>query len=102
MTQEVLRLYSSTTGGFELSRLTKALASFIGEGILPDVEEEACFYVVVDSQQHAKELLNNNHALQWLLSSNVFTPRLSTKSKFTSLDFIVEVGPRLNFITPFS
>ncbi|KAI6180793.1 Formylglycinamide ribonucleotide amidotransferase [Aphelenchoides besseyi] len=98
-----LRFYSNDKNGerIEIAKLKRKLAEILGDRNF-DLKSEYCFYVIVD-QQHAAELTGDSwDRLQWLLASDVFEPQLRKESQFESEDFVVEIGPRLTFTTPFS
>jgi hypothetical protein len=96
MPQKCLRFYSPITHrGFELELLTKRLSTILDGKSLPDIDEESCFYIVIEDQHCATHLLTDeNEHLRWLLSHNVFDPKLGKESAFNKSDFIIEIGPR--------
>jgi hypothetical protein len=61
MAQRCLKFYSPTSDGFEHALLTKRLTDFIGEKSSPEIEEEACFYVIVEHERYVDKLLNDDN-----------------------------------------
>lgn len=81
-----------------LSELIQSCQNLSG-GIFRLVSTEFCFYVEISRSLNQTEEYN----LKWLLKS--FVGSLSDESAFSDISknqFLVEIGPRLNFSTPFS
>lgn len=64
---------------------------------IDDIDSEFCFYIEVSEPLKDKEL----EILRWLLSET-FEPQNFGEVAFLSGEDILEVGPRLNFTTPWS
>ncbi|KAI6226096.1 Formylglycinamide ribonucleotide amidotransferase [Aphelenchoides fujianensis] len=107
-----LRFFSSADGRdrFHVERLKRKLAEIFGtEPSDVRIDCEFCFYVLVDAEKAADVQPGGRKwtALRWLLAHNVFDPQLHTKTSFPAEaneaeGFVVEIGPRLTFTTPFS
>lgn len=78
MSQKCLKFYSPANSGFDHSLLTKRLATFIGEKSPPDIEEEACYYVIVEHDRYAEKLLDgeNTHLVSLICILSAHKPFL--------------------------
>ncbi|KAH7731200.1 phosphoribosylformylglycinamidine synthasechloroplastic [Aphelenchoides avenae] len=67
------------------------------------VDSEVCYYLSLSPGVDPTVFVNGHYKkLEFLLSHDAFLPQLLKKSTFGIEDFVVEIGPRLTFTTPYS
>uniref|UniRef100_A0A8D8VXN4 Phosphoribosylformylglycinamidine synthase n=1 Tax=Cacopsylla melanoneura TaxID=428564 RepID=A0A8D8VXN4_9HEMI len=89
----IIRYYSKP--GISPGEKTKKLKAV--PKIISDIESELCYNVEISKELTASEL----DKLQWILNSSFACQKLSTQTNFKDNSNVIEVGPRLNFSTPF-
>lgn len=97
----ILKFYK--TPGLKNGRFSNTLNTLVEvTDAVVDLETELCFYIEAKTAFDEKEV----ETLKWILTSPFEQKELKEKSAFGNGDsnknILVEIGPRLNFSTPFS
>ncbi|PVD34343.1 hypothetical protein C0Q70_05614 [Pomacea canaliculata] len=98
----IFRLYQNPalTEGSQEAVVTKINCQLVNRKCV-ELQTEICFYINVDGHELTEDELE---CLMWVLSTPFQEDHLTTASIFKpeQTGLLVEIGPRLNFCTPFS
>ncbi|XP_026686352.1 phosphoribosylformylglycinamidine synthase [Diaphorina citri] len=89
----IIRYYSKPgIGAGEKTKKLKAVPK-----VISDIESELCYNIEISRELTPVEL----DKLHWILNSSFECRKLSSHTNFKDNSNVIEVGPRLNFSTPF-